>query len=349
MSIDWSRVYSASGFRDGVFSVCASSGMVYAVGFDEVPGPGLMRYRVESYRASSGERAGAWSDEKGYPYATLSSCSVLGDKLYVAGATSGFWSILEFNKDLKLGRRADFNEPCFNPFSMIALDNYLYLAGVLIENGYGKSIYVAKIDLSDLIMVKSREIKLNSSSTGAYVIEYDVKTNQLVLGGFTESNGEPEWLILYLSRELEPLKYLRPGFRNAITGLAVDYDGYIYAVDGARVVKLTVDGKVLAVSDNTPGVKIYAEKSKASPLRQYVIVASNDSIYILASRDLKTIASLKLPSEKPLQANPGRISSESNHVYLALTQIASRNNWNWAVYALGIKPQGLFARIFRKH
>lgn len=340
MSIAWSRVSSVSGFRDGVFGVCVSSGRVFAVGFDEVLGLGLTRYRVEAYSVNKGETLAVWADSEGYSQATLLTCSASSGGLYVAGATGKFWSILLLDKNLNLARRVDYSEPYFLPFSMVSVDDYLYIAGSTVKPSGSRSVLVVKVDARDLKIVESREVSLNNADSGAYSIAYDGKTSQLVVGGFVEIGEGFEWLILFMDRDLESKITLKPGFKGVVTSLTVDYDGYIYVADGSRVVKLSEKGEALVVNNDVPGVKVKAPWSKNTLLESNIAVASSSKLYLLSKDTLKITRSIKYSNSNQLVVNNiGSIDLDNEKLYVALTQVTERNKWNWVIVALNLKEK----------
>lgn len=349
LGVVWSKISNPSAFRNGAFSVCFSNGRVFVVGFDEGLGLGAMRYRAELYSSISGERIGAWSDKIGYSYASLLSCSVFNDKLYAIGVSNDFWSILEFDNSLNLANRVDFKEPGFTPFSIVASSKFIYVSGVLIKENHRKVGYVVRVNPGDLTITNSIEVTVDKADCGIYASDYNEKTSQLVLGGFYEVDNNLEWPIAFLGKDLELVKVLTPGFKGPITGLAIDYDGFIYVVDGVRVAKLTSEGEIVAVNESAYGVRICASNDKRSPIKQYVIVVSSGDLHIMKSADLKTITSLRLPDKPSLLTTIGTLASENDSVYVALTQVFTRSNWNWVVYKVRIKSRGFIEKIIGKN
>lgn len=331
MDIAWSQVSATSGYRSSAFSACVLGDRVFVVGFDESLGLGARRFRVEAYSAGSGKPLVSWSDEAGYPFASLTTCCVSGDRVYVAGATSRHWSVIAFNRDLGVVGRVDFEKPKVTPFSATAVGNSLYVVGVVTVREGATAAYVAKISLRDLSLEGEFTY---TPGTGAYAVVYSKKTRVLVVGGFVGG----EWFLFSLDQDLKPLGSVKPGFRGSVLGLTVDPAGLLYAVDGYRVVKLSERGDVLA-SLNIPAVKVHASQEETSPLGKHVAIATSSDFHLVRSSDMATVDSAKLTREQALVALPGNMDTDNKHVYLALTQVTAVEKWEWVVYALRLRAR----------
>jgi len=340
LSVAWSRVSSPSGFRNVVFSVCVSSGRVFAVGFDESLGYGVGRFRVESYSSRDGKLLASWVDEKGYPLAALTTCTSMGGFIYAVGYTSRFWSIIVFDRDLKIHRRTDFKEPCLAPFSAVIVGKDLYVAGSNINPGGSTALSVVKVPLDELVVEKAFTESAGGAGAGAYAVVYNSKVNQLAVGGFINSEEELKWLLVLLDKDLENAETIKPGVEGSVLGLAVDTEGSYYAVDGHRLAKLAASGELLKTIE-VPGVKVHASRDEKSPLGRYVTVIAGSEVYVLRNDLTSTVDSAKLMKEPgSLAAVPGSMDSDDGNIYFALTRVVSRDKWDWAVYALRVKIGG---------
>lgn len=349
MDIVWSRMLSASGYRDGVYSVCVLGGRVYAAGFDELMGAGRKRYRIEALDTASGAPLAAWADESSYPSASLFTCTGLGDRVYAFGATDRFWSILVFDRDLNLVKRVDIDTPYLAPFSAIVSDRYIYVAGTALTSTSLSALYVMKISADDLTVVKSFTTDVKGSGAGAYAVVYNKQAKQVVIGGFDRSEGAMGWLVAYLSEDLELIRVSRPGVRGSITGLAVDPSGFVYATGKSRVVKLDKEGSTVYSVGSPQGLKIYASQDLASPLGLNIALAGDNEVYVLTSDTLSVVDFVRL-SKGPqvLTSFIGSMDADRDNIYLAVTQVVTKDDWNWAVYALRPRGRRFIPRLFRR-
>lgn len=348
MEIEWSRRITISEYRDGVHSVCALDGRVYAVGFDESQGVGRMRYSARALRSKDGKITASWSDERSHSFASLLACSSNGGKVYAFGATESFWTAVTFGEDLKLLRRADIGKPYLIPFSSLILSKFIYVAGTSIEGGGRTSACIVKLRLDDLSVVKAVEVKVNGLASGAYGLARG-RGGSIVAGGFVRVGNSLEWALAVLGEDLEVLSARRLGVRGAITGLAADSDGFLYVVDGHRVAKLDPEGKVVLMSDSVSGVKVYVPLGVGHPWDRNVVVASSSNFYVLTGRTLSVLDSISVGGRgRAYQALIGSIDADYHRIYVPLTEVESESKWNWAIFALRPGARGLLAKIFRK-
>jgi len=353
LEVVWSRVISVSNYRDGVYSVCASGDRVYAVGFDEYHGLGKKRFRIESFSVKDGKTIAAWTDGRSLPLASFFTCVSYGNRVYAFGATDRFWSMLVFDRMLEVISRVDVDNPHVIPLSSIILDRYpnlyLYVAGTTVPGEGTTAMYVAKVSASDLSIVSSFTADSEGLGAGAYAVAYNNTTKQVVVGGYAKAESGLEWLVTFHNEDLKLDKVVKPGIRGSISGLAVDANGFIYAVDGKRVVKMDPEGKVVASVELPQAMKIYASQDRASPISAYVAVASDSELYLLSSENLSPVSSARLAGEpQMLIAFPGSMDAVYDSIYLAVTQVASNEKWNWVVMALTPRPTRArrFPRIF---
>lgn len=351
MEIAWSRVLSPSSYRDCVFGLCVSTDRIFVVGSDEHHGPGKMRYRAMTIRAGDGSTISTWVDDKTYPFASLLTCMSYGDTIYALGATSEFWSILVFNKNLELLGRIDIDNPRVVPFSAFArykyTDLYLYVAGTAFSPDGSTSAYVAKISAIGLATLGSIAISADSTSSGAYAVSYNNATKQIVVGGYVKTDRGLEWLIAFLNEDLKPLKVVKPGILGSIMGISIDADGYIYAIDNKSLAKISPDGKVESTIVLPSPSKIYTTQDKASPLAPYVIVATENNIRVFSRTDLSDVATIRLFKELHLiMPYPGPMDSIGDSLYVGLTRAESDSKYNWFILKLAPKSRrfALFGR-----
>lgn len=335
MDIIWSRVSSASSYKDGVFSVCVYGDRVYAVGFDEYCGPGKRRYRVEVYGSRDGTPIARWADEKCYSIASLTACAVAKGNIYVFGATENFWTALAFDRDLNLVKRVDRERPLIVPFSATVLGDYIYLAGTGYTQHGSTSMYVAKVSPDDLSIVKEFSTDIRGAGAGAYAVTCSRTTKRIVLGGYDRTEGVMNWLVAFLTEDLEPVRFSRPGIRGCIMGLAIDSKDFIYAVSRGKAAKLGREGDVLISSTSLQGVKAYASQDQPQSIGTNVVIALDNEVHVVTSDNLSVVDSARL-SKGPqmLTAFPGSMDADANNIYIALTQIVTRDDWNWAIIAL---------------
>jgi len=342
LEVVWVYAPSSSSYRDAAFSVCVSGDVVYAVGFDELLGYGRQRYRVEALTSRDGLPIARWTDEDAHPLAALLSCTTYGDRVYVFGLTSRFWSALVFDRYLTLVRRASSESPRFTPFSAVAGEGYVYVAGAELTPA-GTTLRVLKLAPDDLAVVGSYAPKIGVASSGAYAVDYSKTLKQVVVGGFDKLEGVSKWRIEYLTPDLEPVRVLKPDIRGSVTGLSVSADGSAYAVGRTRVVKLSRDGSVERSVSSPSAVKVYAAKDYVPPLGGNVAAAATDEVYVLDGRSLSVVDVVRI-SRGPQIASMmvGSMAVDSEKVYVASTAVAG-HMWGWVVAAL--KPK---RRVFRR-
>lgn len=336
---------SASGYRDGVHSVCFAEGNVYAVGFDELHGYGKKRYRIESYNAIDGVPLAKWADEKSYNIASLISCTSLGGHIYAFGVSDSFWSILEFDRNLNLVRRTDIDKPYLVPFSAIAIDRYIYIAGTTLTPQGSTAAYIAMVSPDTLSVYKSFSMGREGREAGAYTIAFNKNTNRFVVGGFDKSEGAMNWLLIFLNRDLELIKIVRTNIKGSITGLAINPEGNIYAVGRSAIAKFSREGEVLTTITSIPGVKVYSAQTPSTPIGPNIVVVSDNDAYMLSSDRLSVVDSTRL-SKGPqiLTSFLGSMDSDNEKLYVALTQVVTKDDWNWTVMAL--RPRARRLRFF---
>ncbi|MEM4040967.1 MAG: hypothetical protein QXM83_04010 [Ignisphaera sp.] len=348
MEIIWSHVSSPSGYRDGVYSVCVSSGIVYAVGFDELMGYGKQRYRVEGVDARDGHMIAKWVDDKAHSFASLYSCTAVGDRIYVFGATDRFWTIMVFDKLLNPVKRVDREKPYILPFSVVNVGRYIYVAGVEITPTGSTAIHVSRISVDDLSIVNSYTSNPKDRGAGAYSIAYNKKMKQIIVGGFDKIDGVSNWRIEYLTEDLNLIKISRPSVKGSITGLALDADGFIYTAGRTRIARISREGETLNTVTSPQAVKIYTSQESLPILGTNIAVATDNEAYILTNDTLSIVEAIRL-SRGPqiLSMMLGSMDADNERIYLASTQIATKDDWNWTILAL--KPRGRgFLRLFRR-
>ena len=343
MEVVWVHAPIQSGYRDAAFSVCVSGDVVYAVGFDELLGYGKQRYRVESLTSRDGLPIARWTDEDVHPLATLLSCTTYGDRVYVFGLTNRFWSALIFDRYLKLARRVDSENPRFTPFSAVAGEGYIYVAGAELTPA-GTALRVLKLAPDDLAVVGSYTPNLGSANSGAYAVDYSRTLKQVVVGGFDRIDGISKWRVEYLTPDLEPVKVVRPDIKGSVTGLSAGADGSVYAVGKTRVVKLSRDGEVVRSVSSPPAVKVYAAQEHAPSLGANVAAAATDEVYVLDGRSLSVVDGARI-SRGPQVASMmvGSMAVNSEKIYVAATAVAGPT-WGWIVAALRPRRRGIFRR-----
>lgn len=348
LEIVWSHVSSPSGYRDGVYSVCVSSGIVYAVGFDELLGYGKQRYRVEGVDVRDGHVVAKWVDDKGYHIASIYSCVSVGDRIYVFGATDKFWSIIMFDKFLNPVKRIDMEKPYVLPFSAVAIGKNIYVAGVEITSTRSTAIHVSKISADDLSIVNNYSSNPKESGAGVYAAAYNKKIKQIVVGGFDKLDGVSNWRIEYLTEDLRTIKTIRPSVKGCITGLTLDADGTIYATGRNRIAKISKEGETLNLITSPQAVKIYASQDPLPILGTNVAAATDNEAYILSSSTLSIVEAVRI-SRGPqiLSMMIGSMDADNEKIYLASTQIATKDDWNWSILALRPRGKG-FLRFFRR-
>uniref|UniRef100_A0A7C2V9Z3 WD40 repeat domain-containing protein n=1 Tax=Ignisphaera aggregans TaxID=334771 RepID=A0A7C2V9Z3_9CREN len=349
MDIVWSRVSSGSGYRDGVFGVCVYEDRVYAAGFDELYGLGRKRFRIEAYSARDGTPLARWADERSHVVASLTSCAVLDGRVYAFGVASGFWSILVFDRDLGLVKRLDVEKPFVVPSAAMVHGGYVYVAGVAPSASGLSSMFVARLAPDDLSIEKSFSVDMRGFGAGAYAIAFSSDAKRIVVGGFDRVEGSTGWLVVFLTEDLELIKVARPGIRGSITGLAVGADGSIYAVNRSRTARLGKDGEMIASTSAIQGVKVYAHPEEHPVLGSNIVVVSDNEAYLLSGDSLSIVDSVRL-SRGPqiLTAFTGSMAVDSSNVYVAATQVVTKDDWNWVVMALRPRGRGVISRFFRR-
>lgn len=349
MDIVWSRVSSASGYRDGVYSVCISGDRVYAVGFDELHGYGRKRYRIEAFRARDGAPVTRWADEKSYLAASLFVCVASDARIYAFGATEDYWSMLVFDRDLNLDRRTDIENPYVIPFSAVLADKYIYVAGTVVTPTGLTALYAVKISATDFSTVSSFVIDMKGSGAGAYAVSYNSRTKQVVVGGFDRSEGSMNWLIVYLTEDLELTRVVKPGVKGSVTGLAIDHEGFIYSVGKNRIIKLGKEGEIIAVAGTPQAVKIYTSSELKTSIGVNIATATDNEIYMLANDTLSIVDSVRLSrGPQMLTTFIGSMDADNDNIYAALTQIVTKDDWNWAIYALRSRGRRIFPKFLTR-
>ncbi|MEM2025637.1 MAG: hypothetical protein QXW94_05035 [Desulfurococcaceae archaeon] len=350
MEQSWRKELNISKYRDGVYSVCVSGDRVYAVGFDESLGLGIKRYRAEAFNTRNGDRVASWADDQGHHFASLFTCRSSGNYIYAFGATEGFWSAIAFNKDLQVVKRADFENPYLMPFSCLFVDKHIYIAGTFFGPEVRTSASFVKLNSENLSIINGAEFETDILESGAYALAYSSGNKYIVAGGFTRTRSSIEWYIQLLDENLKFLDTIKPSVKGTITGIAVDLDGFIYAVDGYRVAKLDSKGKLIQSVDKPSGTKILASEGRDSPLSGNIAVASNEGVYLLSRDKLSVVDSWKLSTTGAKALSPllGSMGFDQSNLYLPLVQIESDTKWNWVVLALKPKSRGIFTRIFGK-
>jgi hypothetical protein len=346
LEVVWSRIVSVSGFRDGVFGVCVAGDRVYAVGFDELHGLGRKRFRLGSYRSSDGTPIASWADEKSYPIASLISCTYVKGYIYAFGVTDKFWSILVFDRDLNLVKRVDIDKPYVTPFSAIVIDNNLYVVGTAVTGIDVNAVYVARISPDILSIEKTFVTDREGRGAGAYTITYNRVTDRIAIGGYDRVEGSMNWLVVFLTKDLDLIKIVRPSVKGAITGLSTNPEGAMYAVDRGNVIKLGKEGELLLTSTLIQGVKVYSSQIGTSSIGLNAVIALDNNVFYISNDDLSIIDSVRLSrGPQMLTTFVGSMDSDNDKVYLGLTQVVTKDDWNWVVVALRPRARRRF-RLF---
>jgi len=344
LEVVWIHAPSPSGYRDAAFSVCVSGDVVYGVGFDELLGYGRQRYRIEAIASVSGRPVARWVDEKSFPVAALLSCATYGGRVYAFGTAHSFWTVLVFDRYLNLVARVDLERPRFTPFSAVAGDGYIYVAGAEVMPTGSTVLRVLKLSPDDLTVVDSYAPNLGPVDSGAYAVDYSRALKQVVVGGFDRVDGVSRWRIEYLTPNLKPIKVLRPDVRGSVTGLSAGADGATYAVGRIRVVRLSRDGEVERLVSSPPAVKVYAAQDYVPSLGANVAVAATDEVYVLDGKSLSVVDGTRI-TRGPQVASMmvGSMVADSEKIYVAATAVAGFS-WGWIVAALRPKRRGIFRR-----
>jgi len=336
--VSWASLSNPSPYRDAAYSTCVLRDVVYVAGFDEVLGFGRQRYRIEARSVRSGVVVGRWVDEKGYSFASLYSCAALKDRVFAVGATEVFWSVIAFDKGLNIVLRRDFEKPRFIPYSIAVSGDMLFVAGAELLPGGGYAMHVEAVSIDDLTPLARYSSNPRQMGAAAYATLYNTFTGQLVVGGFDNAEGYRSWRIEVLSKDLSLQIISKPQLRGAITALAMNPGGYIYAVGRNGVAKVNRDGGVASMNTGIGGCKALASPTE-SPLESRIAIISDDTLHIV-DENLKIVESLRIArGTEILTAMHGGISFDKENMFIALTQITTDIDWNWSIIAVNPRPR----------
>ena len=335
--VEWLSTSNPGPYRDSAYSCCVLGDTLYVVGFDEANGFGVQRYRVEARRVRDGSLKRVWVDEKAHRFASLFTCVTLGNRIYVAGATDSFWSIIAFDEELNAVARRDFDKPRFIPYSMDTDGRVIYVAGAEIA-GESYAIHVEALSPDDLTPVATYTSNPMGRGAAAYSIAYDYVTNRVVLGGFDNVDGYRRWRIEILDKDLSLIRVCRPDVAGSVTGVAIGLNNAVYAVGRNAVAKLDIDGVVQKI-DRARGGSRVVSSSGSPPLGRRVAIATDNNIYIM-DENLNLVDATRLPRGAEIIAvTQGRIAYDNKKLYIAATQIISDNDWAWAIAAVNPSPK----------
>jgi len=329
----WRVVSNPSRYRDVVFGSCVLGDYVFSVGLDEARGFGRQRYRVEARYRGDGSLYDSWVDEEVYSFASLYSCSVLGDNIYVVGASERFWSIIVFSKELDVINRKDFDRPMLIPFSIASGDGYLYIAGTSIAEN-GTAITVLKVspeNLSIEAIYSSISMKIFG---GAYSIAYNDVNKRIVVGGFDRIDNVYSWRIEILDTNLNLVKVIRPGIRGAIKSISIGINGDIYAVGRNGIVRFNRDGDIVKENRNIGGIEIYTPQKLGTAMDRNIAIINNNEFYLL-KEDLTTIESIRIPrGTETISFIHGTPAFDGTKLYISGTEENPKEDWSWNIIAI---------------
>ena len=346
VSIVWSVSSNPSIYRDGAYSCCVLEDTLFVIGFDETSGLGKQRYRIETRRISDGSLISRWSDDKAYSFASLFSCVVVKNKVVVVGATESSWSVVAFDKKLNVVARKDFEKPRFIPYSVDSDGDIVLVGGVELVGEKGYAIRVEALSADDLSPIGFYTSNPMGKNAGAYSIIYNPVAKNVIVGGFDELDGARRWRVEILSRDLSLARIARPDLNGSVTGLAVDSQGFVYAVGRGGMAKIDRNGGVVSATRVVSGAQVIASPSDSRPIGRYIGVVSDNGFYLL-DKNLGMVdrAIFAREAEATFVAQ-GRPAMDSEKIYIAASTIVTDIDWGWRIVALNPSPS-MFRRIFR--
>ncbi|ADM28482.1 hypothetical protein Igag_1685 [Ignisphaera aggregans DSM 17230] len=343
VSIIWSVSSNPSRYRDGVSGICLLGDNIYVVGFSEPVSLGVQRYRVESRRKSDGSIINSWISDESYRYGSLYSCIAMGSRIYVAGASIGFWDLYEFSPELGLIDHRRFEES-FIPFSMASNGRDIYIAGTYIGEVYEARV----IRISTPGLEISAIYRSLSKPSSFYGVVYSESSKRVVVGGYDSADGFQKWRIEFLSPELEVERVIRPDVRGCITGVSVGIDGDIYVVGRMGVMRLSGGGRIIAENRRIGGIEIYTPKTLGTSLGDNIAVIDHNTIHILDRNNLETRETIRIARGLEIIAFPYNSPVyDGTYLYVAGTESSSPENWNWIIMAIDPRPRRIPIRMPR--
>jgi len=334
VSTIWSVSSNPSRYRDGVSGICLLGNNIYVVGFSETISLGVQRYRVESRRKSDGSIINSWISDESYRYGSLYSCIAMGSKIYVAGASIGFWNLYEFSPELGLIDHRRFEES-FIPFSMAFNGRDIYIAGVYTSEEEARIIKVSADDLG--IRAVYRSLKKPSMF---YSIAYNEMSRRIVAVGCDSSDGFYRWRIEVLTPELDLVRVIRPDFRGCATGISIDINGDIYIVGRRGILKLSEEGRTIAENRRLGGVEIYAPRQTGTSLGSNIVVIDHNTIHILDNTKLRIRESIRIARGlEAIAFSHNSLVYDGTYLYIAGTESSSPEDWNWIIMAIDPRPR----------
>ncbi|MGB9704417.1 MAG: hypothetical protein ACPL3C_03125 [Pyrobaculum sp.] len=279
--VKWAVVSNPSSWIDGPYGACVGGGYVYVVGFDSGPGA-VSEWRIEKRDKSSGGLVKTWTLDPTGGYDVLTSCVVVGDRLYVVGYAGFRWAVLQLDLDLSSLRYVEGAAGV--PLSVASDGQHLYIAGFQYID-FVPHWRVEKRRLDDLSLASALLLNSTEGQGAAWGIGISPAGYIWVAG-----NNATGWRIEILDRNLSRVAVLRPGLERGALGVVFDEGGNAYVYGGRGVVKFSKDGMQLARA-----VGFDAMEAAYAGGRLYVI--ADISRLLVLDTELRKIGEVYIPPE----------------------------------------------------
>jgi len=262
-SVNWVQYINPTGKDDVAFGVCLFDDYLTVVGFvDGKVGEVIGRQFVALLNRTTGEVIKAWEGGDGRLY----NCLPVGDRLYAVGRNETY----TFDRELNVLKKVEVD---LVPRAVAFDGSYLYIAGIILRDGYSEYIWRIEKRTLDLDLVAYKEyyrewdkayeyfsdvldIAINPATGELWVVGwrglYNRTTDEIVLRYS---------LLVIFDRELNVKKAVEypAGHENYIGGLygiCFDEEGNAYVLGEDGFAKFDKNGNVLAVNRDVEGGKI---------------------------------------------------------------------------------------------
>ncbi|MGB9718321.1 MAG: hypothetical protein ACPL4E_07775 [Thermoproteota archaeon] len=336
--VNWLVEGNPGFFFDIAFSTCENGPHIYVAGFDSSTESGVLQMRVEKRLKSDGSLVKNWTYMPSEYGGLLYGCTISNNRLYAVGASYSVnyssWVILVLDSDLNLLSCVNLTEIPGAAISAFSDQEFLYVAGIS-ATGLSEKVYVRKIRLSDLSLVKEYSSNL-SAVNYAYDIALNPVSNQLWVVGNVNSE---KWRVEVLDKDLNLVKELESDIGSSATSIGFDDEGYSYIVG---------DGGILKLSRDAGEVKRYVQPvlfSKALWLNNRLYVAGGESvgnytrqILYVFDRELnllnRTVISMSMDADAMFLM--GKMASDGENIYAAGLAYLGYYDYEWVVYSIKV-------------
>lgn len=358
--INWSTLINVTGTHDILTAACAIGDRVAVFG-----GVKLVYNETENtyyggrlfaalLDARSGRVVKEWRpDTPG----VFSDCVVLGGKIYAVGWSGGDngygAAIYVFDSSLTpLESRQTVSADYYR--AIATNGEHLYIAGEaerdINGDGYDESVWYIAEYTPGLKMTSHRVFYTDSWNTG-YVtsILYNPHDGTVwVAGYYTDTEGNIHGIILVMNSSLNIMRVidLAPKsnyYIGRVYSLCTNCQGFVYAAGGEGVIKIQLEGRIIAHTRYASGVKLICLGKKIYALERS---ENGPEIYLL-SDDLRSVKSLtpylSLGGEYSFIVN-GKVGINCDKAYIAGIYL-HRGSTSGIVYSLSFPTTTLTATV----